>query len=197
MFEAMIIGTVSILSVAAALIVKKRRRTSLFSEREEKLARLEEVVRSAQITNSSFFQSLELVQKNLEALIARAEGAEQRLRALMLQSGAEQKDPYKAAALLLSEGQPPQRVASMLNLPLPQVQIVSELRKAAQEKKAVARRKRAEEKGEGEVGSPSKIAAEREKIAAEPIRLIDVIRKAAAEAATSGGGTSPFRGLSV
>ncbi|HXF75766.1 MAG TPA: hypothetical protein VNN13_06710, partial [Methylomirabilota bacterium] len=163
----------------------------------EKLARLEEVVRSAQITNTSFFQSLELVQKNLEALIARAEGAEQRLRALMLQSGAEKKDPYRAAALLLSEGQPPQRVASMLNLPLPQVQIVSQLQKAAQEKKAVARRKRAEEKREGEVGSPSKIAAEREKIAAEPIRLIDVIRKAAAEAATSGGETSPFRGISV
>lgn len=197
MFEAMIIGTVSILSVAAALIVKKRRRASVPSEREEKLARLEEVVRSAQITNTSFFQSLELVQKNLEALIARAEGAEQRLRALMLQSGAEKKDPYRAAALLLGEGQPPQRVAAMLNLPLPQVQIVSELQKAAQEKKAVARRKRAEEKGEREAGSPSKIAAEREKLAAEPIRLIDVIRKAAAEAAASGGETSAFRGISV
>jgi hypothetical protein len=197
MFDAIIIGSLVALFLAALLILRKRRGARQTGEREEKLARLEEVLRSAQITNNSFFQSLELVQKNLEALIARAEGAEQRLRALMLQSGAEKKDQYTAAALLLGEGQEPARVASMLNLPLPQVQIVSDLQKITRDKKSAPRRKRDEEQAERETEMPSKIAASREKVAAQPIRLVDVIRKAAAEAARGNGEAAPFRGMSV
>lgn len=197
MFDAMIIASILTLSAGALLIAKKRRRASPSAEREEKLARLEEVLRSAQITNNSFFQSLELVQKNLEALIARAEGAEQRLRALTFQQGIEKKDQYTAAALLLGEGQEPRRVAAMLNLPLPQVEIVSELQKIGKNKKGPARRRREEEAVEREAESPSKIAGAREKVAAQPIRLVDVIRKAAAENARSNGEALPFRGMSV
>jgi len=193
----MIIASILTLSAGALLIAKKRRKASPSAEREEKLARLEEVLRSAQITNNSFFQSLELVQKNLEALIARAESAEQRLRALLLQSGAEKKDPYALAAQLLGEGQAPERVAAMLNLPLAQVQLVSELQKVTKDKKGPARRRREEEAVERESASPSKIAGAREKVAAQPIRLVDVIRKAAAENARSSGEALPFRGIGV
>jgi hypothetical protein len=38
-------------------------------------SQLAEMVRSAEVANNGFFRSLELVQKNLEALIARAENA--------------------------------------------------------------------------------------------------------------------------
>lgn len=197
MFEVMIIAIISTASAAALLIVKRRRRASRASEREEKLARLEKVLRSAQITNSSFFQSLELVQKNLEGLIARAEGVEQRLRALLLQSGVEKKDPYTLAALLLGEGQQPERVAAMLKLPLAQVQLVSELQKISKDKKVAARRKREEEATGRELGSPSKIAGGAEKVTAQPIRLVDAIRKAAAEASGSSSEALPFRSVQV
>jgi len=186
-----------ILLLVVLLVIKKRQKPAR-GKREESLLRLEEVLRSAQLTNNGFFQSLELVQKNLEALLARAESAEQRLRSLMLQPGIEKQDQYTAAALLLGEGQEPQRVASMLSLPLPQIQIVSELQKlATRERKPAPRRKRDDEAGERETESQSKIAARREKNTAQPLRLVDVIRKAAAEAAKDNHDVSPFRGINA
>jgi hypothetical protein len=98
----------------------------------------------------------------------------------MLQPGVEKKEQYTAAALLLGEGQEPQRVAAMLNLPLPQVQIVQELQKmASKEKKASTRKKRESEIGQQEIATEPKNAAPREKNAARPILLVDVIRNAA------------------
>jgi cysteinyl-tRNA synthetase len=130
---------------------------------------------------------LELVQKNLESLLARAESAEQRLRNLMLQPGVEKKEQYTAAALLLGEGQEPQRVAAMLNLPLPQVQIVQELQKmATKEKKTTTRKKREDDAGHQEIATQPKVAALKEKNAAGPILLVDVIRNAANGRGSSG-----------
>jgi hypothetical protein len=138
------------------------------------------VIKTSQLTNDGFFRSLELVQKNLESLLARAENAEQRLRNLMLQPGVEKKEQYTAAALLLAEGQEAQRVASMLNLPLPQVQIVQELQKiASKEKKPSTRKRREAETGQQEIAAQTKYADLREKNAARPILLVDVIRNAA------------------
>ena len=184
------------LLVAAGFVVKWRQRQAIPNRRDQNLAQLEEVLRTAQLTNSSFFQSLELVQKNLESLLARAESAEQRLRNLMLQPGVEKKDQYTAAALLLGEGQEPQRVASMLNLPLPQVQIVRDLQKmAGKEKKNAARRKIEEPSVEVECDNPAKAAALKEKTSAYPMRLVDVIRKAANEAAKQNNDYGPFTGI--
>jgi hypothetical protein len=148
--------------------------------RDQSLLRLEEVIKTSQLTNDGFFRSLELVQKNLESLLGRAENAEQRLRSLMLQPGVEKKEQYTAAALLLAEGQEAQRVASMLSLPLPQVQIVQELQKiASKDKKWPTRKKREAEMGQQEVAAEPKNAGPREKNAARPILLVDVIKNAA------------------
>ena len=184
--------------LAAGFVIKRRRRQTTPSRRDQNLAQLEEVLRTAQLTNGSFFQSLELVQKNLESLLSRAESAEQRLRSLMLQPGVEKKDQYTAAALLLGEGQEPQRVASMLNLPLAQVHIVRDLQKmAGKEKKNAARRKIEEPSMEAEFDSPAKSAAPREKPSAYPMRLVDVIRKAANEAAKQNNEYGQFTGINA
>ena len=74
----MIISIVLTLSASLVLVIllaMKMRRREASSKREDSLVRLEEVLRSAQLTNNGFFQSLELVQKNLESLLARAENA--------------------------------------------------------------------------------------------------------------------------
>lgn len=173
-----LVGCVFLLS--AVWLLARKRRNSGNHPKDQSLLRLEEVMKTSQLTNDGFFRSLELVQKNLESLLARAENAEQRLRSLMLQPGVEKKEQYTAAALLLAEGQEAQRVASMLNLPLPQVQIVQELQKiASKEKKTSTRKKRESEIGQPEVAAQPKVADPREKNAARPILLVDVIRNAA------------------
>jgi len=98
--------------------------------RDDRLARLEEVLRAAEMTNNSFFRSLEMVQKNLEAVILRAENTEQRLHNLLTQTDLGKPDQYSSAALLLAEGKDAQQVAKMLGLPLQQVQLVHKLRQA-------------------------------------------------------------------
>jgi hypothetical protein len=194
----MIITTVLILalclSVAVWFFVKRRQKT-VGVNRDKSLAQLEEVLRTAQLTNNGFFQSLELVQKNLEALLARAESAEQRMRNLMLQPGGEKRDQYTAAALLLSEGQEPHRVASMLNLPLPQVEIVQQLhRMANKEKKPMQRKKRADEESAGRKFTvPSKVAAGQEKNS-PPVLLADLLKKAANQNALRGSAHRTFAG---
>jgi ParB-like chromosome segregation protein Spo0J len=197
----MIISIVLTLSASLVLVILlaiKMRRKEARGKREDSLVRLEEVLRSAQLTNNGFFQSLELVQKNLESLLARAENAEQRLRSLMLQPGVEKKDQYTAAALLLGEGQQPERVASMLRLPLPQVEIVRELQQmSGKDKKAAARKKRDEQPVQPEIDNPSKIAAVREKFSSQPISLIDMIRKATGEAMKNDNHPAQFRGINA
>ena len=114
----------------AALSARVKNRTG---KRDDRLARLEEVLRAAELTNNSFFRSLEMVQKNLEAVIVRAENAEQRLHTLLTQTDLGKTDQYSSAALLLSEGKHPEQVARMLNLPLHQVQLVQQLRQAVRQ----------------------------------------------------------------
>lgn len=174
----MLVASIGTLIFVCFLASKPRRRAH--DKGDQDLRRLEETIKTSQLTNDGFFRSLELVQKNLEALLARAETAEQRLRSLMLQPGVEKKEQYTAAALLLGEGQEPQRVAAMLNLPLPQVQIVQELQKMAnKERRASTRKKRDAEGGHQEIVTQTKLAAPKEKNAARPILLVDVIRNAA------------------
>jgi hypothetical protein len=187
----------SILLMAVCLVLRRRTKPPAVSKRDESLARLEEVLRSAQLTNDSFFRSLELVQKNLESLLARAESAEQRMRNLMLQPGGERREQYTAAAVLLGEGQEPRRVASMLNLPLPQVELVQELhRMANKEKRSTASKRRSEENSRRETPEPTKVAARREK-SAQPILLTDILKRAANESVLREGNRVPFAGTTA
>jgi|GEM_PF-2871515 len=125
--------------LGAMLTSLLRRLKNRPGKRDDRLARLEEVLRAAELTNNSFFRSLEMVQKNLEAVIVRAENAEQRLHALLTQTDLGKTDQYSSAALLLSEGKDPEQIARMLSLPLHQVRLVEQLRQAVRrEPRAVA-----------------------------------------------------------
>lgn len=138
---------------------------------------LAEVVKSAEVANLGFFHALELVQKNLEALIARAESTEQRLRTLMLNPGIDRREQYTAAALLLAEGQDVERVATMLNLPHAQVHLIRELQQVTtRDQRIGAGARRSEEPVAAETGGASKAAAAREKTAARPFLPDDAIR---------------------
>jgi hypothetical protein len=194
MITTIVVSLALCLCVAVWLAVKQRWKGAT-GKRDESLAQLEEVLRTAQLTNNGFFQSLELVQKNLESLLARAESAEQRMRNLMLQPGGEKRDQYTAAALLLSEGQEPHRVASMLNLPLPQVEIVQQLKRmASKEKKPMQRKKRGDEESGGRKFSlPTKIAANQERNS-QPVLLADLLKKAANQNALRGAAQRTFAG---
>jgi len=130
-FSAVLSGTYDLL-ILPLLAGVKSLCTGKSGSRDERLARLEEVLRAAELTNNSFFRSLEMVQKNLEAVILRAENTEQRLHNLLTQTDLGKPDQYSSAALLLAEGKGAQQVAKMLGLPLQQVQLVHKLRQAVQ-----------------------------------------------------------------
>ena len=194
----MILSAILSLSLAALCAFKWRRRKAGVEMKNDSVAHLEDVLRAAELSNASFFQSLQLVQKNLESLLTRAESAEQRLRAMMLQPAGEKKEQYAAAALLLGDGQEPQRVASMLNLPLPQVQLVRELQRMTISERSPAARKGGEQPSpKREILPQTKIAAPREKTAADPMRLVDVIRKATSEAAKQENELHHFNGINA
>lgn len=139
--------------------------------RKDSLTRLEEIVKSAELTNGTFFRSLELVHKNLESLLSRAEAAEQRLRTLLTQAEAGRTDQYANAAVLLSEGKEAEQVAGMVGLSHAQVRLVQELRQIiGKEKKATYQNKpkaaaREDENGAGAGGYREKDAPLKEKVA--------------------------------
>jgi hypothetical protein len=177
MIDGLFLGLSALLLFPALLIVKKRS-ASRKRERHESLSRLEEVIRSSELTNNTFFRSLELVQNNLENLLARAENTEQRLRTLILQPGGERRDHYQAAAMLLAEGLDPTRIAAMLNLPLGQIHLVQELRKIPAKDKQPPRGKNGGDVALRPNVFETKIAASPEKAAARPILLTDVVEEA-------------------
>ena len=193
MIETMLLAGSLMFLLPVWWVVRKRRLASQ-TQKDESLRRLEEVIKSGQLTNDGFFRSLDLIQKNLESLLARAENAELRMRHLMLQPGSEKREQYTAAALLLREGQEPHRVASMLSLPLPQVEIVGELqRMAGKDNKLTVRKKRNEESAGRDTPMPTKVAARREK-SSQPILLVDVIKKAANDSSVHGFDNGSYAG---
>jgi hypothetical protein len=183
-----VITIASVVSLAALGLVLRNKKHGLFAPPLRYAAPLGELVKSAEVANQAFFRSLELVQKNLESLISRAENMEERLRMLVLHPGVEKREQYTAAALLLAEGQDPDRVASMLNLPLQQVQLIRDLQQVtAKDKRAGARNARADEGIFLESARQSKSSARAEKSAGRPILLVDAIRTAGGDASTTRG----------
>ncbi len=184
--------------LVGALWLASRRRGQDSGPRGASTSQLAEMVRSAEVANNGFFRSLELVQKNLEALIARAENAEQRLRSLMLHPSIEKREQYTAAALLLAEGHDVERVSSMLGLPEAQVHLIRELQQVTGKDKRAVRVKKTEESAVKEAVKQSKIAAPREKNSALPILLVDVLKNAAAiEAGNEDSSAQQLKGEKV
>ena len=190
-----LIATAPVLLIVLWLMRKKLTQTK--ANGEQSLGRLAEVIKSAEVANDGIFRSLELVQKNLESLIARAEGMEHRLQSLMLHTGVDKREQYTAAALLLAEGHEAERVASMLNLPVAQVQLIRDLQQVSARDKRVTTRAREDEPLSKEIARPSKTALGQEKTAARPILLVDMIKSAANETSPSDGQVSRFEGATV
>jgi hypothetical protein len=117
--------------LATYLVLAGRREKKNKQGPEIQVIELSQVVQEAQIMNSSFFRSLELVQKNLEALLARAFTAEQKLAALLPQAQSNRSDLYAKAALLLAGGKVKEEISQTLGLPLAQVRLIEELRREA------------------------------------------------------------------
>jgi hypothetical protein len=175
-----------LMAIASLLVVSlclvRQRGIVPKTKRHESLSPLVEVIKTAEVANDGFFRSLELVQKNLESLIARAETMEQRLRSLTLHSGLEKREQYTAAALLLAEGQEVERVASMLNLPVGQVHLIRDLQQVmTRDKRTPVRGERSENLLPQDGTRQSKNAVPREKIASRPILLVDAIKNAVRE----------------
>jgi hypothetical protein len=117
--------------LAIYLVLARRREKKNKPSPEIQVIELNQVVQEAAIMNSSFFRSLDLVQKNLEALLARAFTAEQKLSALVPQAQAGRTDAYAKAAFLLANGKAKEEVSQTLGLPLVQVRVIEELQREA------------------------------------------------------------------
>jgi hypothetical protein len=115
----------------------------------------------------------------------------------MLHPGIERREQYTAAALLLAEGHDVERVSSMLGLPEAQVQLIRELQQVTGREKRPARAKKSEESAMKESLRQSKIAAPREKTAAPPILLVDVLKNAATEEVPNKESPARFKGTTV
>jgi hypothetical protein len=178
MYESSIAGAGLLVLVTGSWLVARRGRQK--APKLYKGADLTEIVRAAELANNGFFRSLELVQRNLEVLIARAEGTEQRLKGLMLHSGIEKREQYTAAAVLLAEGHDVERVSSMLGLPEAQVQLIRELQQIKGKEKRNGRGRRSGEAAM-ERSPQSKVAGDREKTTPPPILLVDVLKGATAD----------------
>jgi hypothetical protein len=145
----------SFLTGIGVMLVWSRRQAGARTEKsdgwEARMAYLEEAVNRAGVLNSSFFHSLEIAQKRLEALLTQADLTEQNLRRFIHQAvsagdpstgrghsssaSVERTDSFATAALLLSEGEDVQQVARALKLPLAQVRLLQEIRQLAQPEK--------------------------------------------------------------
>ncbi len=162
--------------------ITRQRRIAKTKDSDESLRPLKEVIKSAEVANDGFFRALELVQNNLEALIARAENIEEKLRSATLNPGIDKREQYTAAALLLAEGQEAERVASMLSLPVAQVHLIRDLQQVTvRDKRTSAFGKQNGDTLSKETTPQSKNAAPREKAAPRPILLVDAIRSATQE----------------
>ncbi|HEY7164368.1 MAG TPA: hypothetical protein VIB79_07380 [Candidatus Binatia bacterium] len=182
-----ILAIASVFLLVALGLILRNKTPGLQPRTSQHAAPLGEMIKSAEIANQAFFRSLELVQKNLESLISRAESMEERLRMLVLHPGIEKREQYTAAALLLAEGQDPERVASMLSLPVQQVQLIRDLQQVStKDKRGVVRNGRVEEVSPLESGRQSKSSARGEKSAPRPILLVDAIRSVAGDAQAQG-----------
>src|SRR5262249_3207214 len=100
---------------------------------KEQDARPEQTANSRQNTNSEFLASLETAHKRLEAALARAEMAEQKLTRQVTSPEAAKPDSYATAAFLLANGEEVDRVARRLNLSPTQVRLVQQLRRELKE----------------------------------------------------------------
>jgi hypothetical protein len=187
--ESIGIALASAAVLAAIVLVLKQRHVAANRRAGTYLSRLEEVVRSSEHTRRACFLSLENMHRSLGALETRADTAEQKLGNFIEAPQIERKEHYEAAALLLAAGQSAERVATLLNLPTNQVQLVQELSQFA------IRNNRARANGSEHATRPmhknpkKKPARRRGWERGKPILLSDIVEPG--DAASLGNGSHP------
>ena len=101
---------------------------------KEPQARVESPPAAERETGGEFLAALEAAHKRLEAVLARAEMAEQKLNRTPAPPETAKPDSYATAAFLLANGEEVDRVARRLNLSTSQVRLVQQLRRELDEK---------------------------------------------------------------
>ncbi len=122
------------------------------------------------MTNSAYFRSLEQMLKNLEFVRCSMEQAEQRLSAIVARSGRDRDGRHETAALLLSAGEKPAKIAAMLNLPLHQVKRACEPQRPALKGRKSQAQKSAPGQSAGDAQRPHEpmVRASKKNVSASP-----------------------------
>jgi hypothetical protein len=174
MEESQILVSCAIL-LAGVLILLVRKRAAARNIDAAYLKRLEEVMESSEHTKQTCFLSLESTQRNLEALQTRADAAEEKLSSITDSPTPERQKQYEAAVLLLIAGQSPARVATLLNLPLRQVELIQELRKFVAEEQSPTVQANDVGPGSEPKASAKRRTPNRTKPKEKPVLLTDVV----------------------
>lgn len=118
----------AVLLLVAIILLLRRQRGTAFEGGPAQLTQVEELARSAELTKQTCFRALEKLDKNVSSLELRTTLAEHQLADLAQAPSLERKEHYEAAALLLAAGHDGNRIATMLDLPLVQVEMIRDLK---------------------------------------------------------------------
>ena len=119
----------TLLLLAAIILLFRRQRGAAEEQDAAELKHVEALDRSSDLTQQIGLGALENLHKNLSSLEQRTTFVERKLGSLMEAPVLERREHYRAAAFLLAAGHDGSRVASMLDLPLAQVEMIGELKK--------------------------------------------------------------------
>lgn len=166
-------ASASLLTVVLALLIRNRR--SAPNGNDGYLKRLEEVAEDSARVKQACVTSLESMQRSLQALEVRADAAEEKLSGFGDTPMTEREEHYEAAVLLLAGGQSPARVATLLNLPVGQVELVRKLMKVVAGEKAATIQASDGEAAASSKNSNKRRAASKTRPKTRPILLTDAI----------------------
>jgi hypothetical protein len=134
----LLLASTALLAIAMLLRVK-RDRAAVIAHRQAAQQRLVEVAQEAELTKKACFASLENLNQRLAQLQSQANAAEGKLNVIVEPAMVERKENYRAAGLLLADGQSVARVSSILGLPVSEVELIVQLQKmVAKEAPAVS-----------------------------------------------------------
>jgi hypothetical protein len=113
------------------LTIWTRRSAASARHRDSYSRRLDEVSHDSEAVKRACFTSLSSMNQRLEALQSNMRAAEHELHTIVEAPQVERREQYEAAAMLLAGGSSAGRVATLLGLPVNQVELVKELQKYA------------------------------------------------------------------
>lgn len=121
----------SALLLLAAILLWRCQRVARRNQQSAYLGRLDELRQTVELTRRDCLTAIDNLHRRLEALQNRAGSAEHQLIGLVEPPPLASKEKFQAAALLLAGGHAAERVATVLGLPVGQIELVKELQKVA------------------------------------------------------------------